>query len=167
MDFLQSVAAYLPSALMLILGFGLMVVEMYVPGFGLPGIAGILLLVGGVIVARPSPVGALAMALGIVALLCVALSVCIRSASSGRLFHSKLVLKDVATQPETQETNDLNYFIGREGVTHTVLRPAGMADFDGVKLNVVFDGEYIPAGTRVVVARVEGNRILVREKREA
>ena len=99
MDFLQSVAAYLPSALMLILGFGLMVVEMYVPGFGLPGIAGILLLVGGVIVARPSPVGALAMALGIVALLCVALSVCIRSASSGRLFHSKLVLKDVATQP--------------------------------------------------------------------
>ena len=162
MDFLQSVAAYLPSALMLILGFGLMVVEMYVPGFGLPGIAGILLLVGGVIVARPSPVGALAMALGI-----VALSVCIRSASSGRLFHSKLVLKDVATQPETQETNDLNYFIGREGVTHTVLRPAGMADFDGVKLNVVSDGEYIPAGTRVVVARVEGNRILVREKREA
>ena len=32
MDFLQSVAAYLPSAIMLILGFGLMVVEMYVPG---------------------------------------------------------------------------------------------------------------------------------------
>ena len=52
-------------------------------------------------------------------------------------------------------------------MTHTVLRPAGMADFDGVKLNVVSDGEYIPAGTRVVVARVEGNRILVREKREA
>ena len=100
-------------------------------------------------------------------LLCVALSVCIRSASSGRLFHSKLVLKDVATQPETQETNDLNYCIGREGVTHTVLRPAGMAGFDGVKLNVVSDGEDIPAGTRVVVARVEGNRILVREKREA
>ena len=47
-------------------------------------------------------------------------------------------------------------------MTHTVLRPAGMAEFDGVKLNVVSDGEYIPSGCRIVVDRVEGNRIVVR-----
>ena len=48
-----------------------------------------------------------------------------------------------------------------EGVAVTVLRPAGMAEFDGVKLNVVSDGEFIPEGERVRVSRVEGNRIVV------
>lgn len=153
---------YLPTVVMLIVGFALVVVEMYIPGFGVPGIAGILLLIGGVIFARPTPLQALIMVVVIVALLCIALSLCMHSASRGRLAKSRLVLHDVATQAETPESNDLSYFVGREGVTHTVLRPAGMAEFDGVKLNVVSDGEYIPSGCRIVVDRVEGNRIVVR-----
>jgi membrane-bound ClpP family serine protease len=153
---------YLPTVVMLIVGFALVVVEMYIPGFGVPGIAGILLLIGGVIFARPTPLQALIMVVIIVALLCIALSLCMHSASKGRLANSRFVLRDVATKAETPETSDLGYFVGREGVTHTVLRPAGMAEFDGVKLNVVSDGEYISAGCRIVVDRVEGNRIVVR-----
>lgn len=163
MDVVSSIIVqYLPTIVMLIVGFVLVVIEMYIPGFGVPGIAGILLLIGGVIMARPTPLQALIMVVIIVALLCIALSLCLHSAAKGRLAKSRLVLHDVATQAETPETNDLSYFVGREGVTHTVLRPAGMADFDGVKLNVVSDGEYISAGSRIVVDRVEGNRIVVR-----
>ena len=154
---------YLPSIVMLLVGFVLVVVEMYIPGFGVPGITGILLLIGGVYFAHPSPLGALIMALVIVALLCIALSICLHSASSGRLSKSRFVLHDVATHAETGETSDLMYFVGREGVTRTVLRPAGMGEFDGVKLNIVSDGEYIASGAKVVVDRVEGNRIVVRE----
>lgn len=154
---------YLPSIVMLLVGFVLVVIEMYVPGFGVPGIAGTLLLIGGVYFAHPSPLGALIMVLVIVALLCIALSICLHSAASGRLAKSRFVLHDVATHAETVETSDLAYFVGRKGVTRTVLRPAGMGEFDGVKLNVVSDGEYIAAGANVVVDRVEGNRIVVRE----
>ena len=103
------------------------------------------------------------MVLVIVALLCIVLSICLHSASNGRLSKSRLVLHDVATQADKSEINDMGYFVGREGVTRTVLRPAGMAEFDGVKLNVVSDGEYIANSARVVVDRVEGNRIVVRE----
>ena len=156
------IVQYLPTIVMLIVGFVLVVVEMYIPGFGVPGIAGILLLIGGVIMARPTPLQALIMVVIIVALLCIALSLCLHSAAKGRLANSRLVLKDVATQAETEESNDLLYFVGREGVAQTVLRPAGMADFDGVKLNVVSDGEYITSGCRIIVDRVEGNRIVVR-----
>ena len=156
------IVQYLPTIVMLIVGFVLVVIEMYIPGFGVPGIAGILLLIGGVIMARPTPLQALIMVVIIVALLCIALSLCLHSAAKGRLSKSRLVLNEVATQAETPETNDLAYFVGREGTTHTVLRPAGMADFDGVKLNVVSDGEYIPSGCRIIVDRVEGNRIVVR-----
>ena len=154
---------YLPTIVMLLVGFVLVVVEMYIPGFGVPGITGILLLIGGVYFAHPSPLGALIMVLVIVALLCIALSVCLHSAASGRLSKSRLVLHDVATHAETEKSSDLAYFVGREGVTRTVLRPAGTAEFEGVKLNVVSDGEYIASDSRVVVDRVEGNRIVVRK----
>ncbi len=158
---------YFPSIVMLMVGFALVVVEMYIPGFGAPGIIGLLLLVGGIIMAKPTPLQALIMVLVIVALLCIALSICIHSASKGRLAKSRLILHDVATQAETSETNDLQYFVGHTGVTKTVLRPAGIAEFDGVKLNVVSEGDFIPAGKTIEVERVEGNRIVVRETRFA
>ena len=55
----------------------------------------------------------------------------------------------------------MEIFLGREGETTTVLRPTGMAEFDGVKLNVLSEGEFIPAGVKVRIVRVEGSRILV------
>ena len=156
------IVQYLPTVVMFIVGFALVVVEMYVPGFGLPGIAGFLLLAGGIFLAHPTPLQALIMVVVIVALLCIALSICIHSAANGRLAKSKLVLHDVATQAESPEGGDMGYFVGRQGVNHTVLRPAGTAEFDGVKLNVVSDGDFIDAGSAVVVDRVEGSRIVVR-----
>ena len=160
MDFVS----YIPAIILLILGFGLVVLEMYLPGFGAPGILGCILLVAGVIAARPTPLQALIMALIIVALLCVALSIFIHSASKGRLANSRLVLKEVATRADGE--NELAYFVGKTGVTDTPLRPAGHAEFDGVRLSVVSEGEFIEAGRTVTVERVEGNRIVVREVRE-
>jgi membrane-bound ClpP family serine protease len=60
--------------------------------------------------------------------------------------------------------DDLSYFIGSEGTTLTVLRPSGTADFSGVKLDVVSDGEFIPKGSTVIINKVEGNRIVVKQK---
>lgn len=155
------IVTYLPAILMLIVGFALVVVEMCIPGFGAPGIIGCILLIGGVIATKPTPLQALIMAAIIIVLLCIALSICIHSVSKGKLSKSALVLKEVATRPEANDENQLNFFVGREGVTRTVLRPAGLAEFDGVKLNVVSDGDFIAIGARVRVERVEGNRIVV------
>lgn len=147
--------------ILLIIGFCLVVVEMYIPGFGFPGIAGSICLIAGIaLYARTDVVAWLVMTVIIVALLCVALSISIRSAAKGRLAKSKLVLNDVAA--EVGE-NDLSYYVGKKGVTSTVLRPAGMGEFEGVKLNILADGEFIPEGVQVIVTRVEGNRIFVRK----
>lgn len=152
----------IPALFMLIVGFVLLVIEMYVPGFGAPGIIGSLLLIGGIALWAETAVQALVITLIVVALLCIALSVSIHSISKGRLAKSKLVLKQVSNIPGLGE-NDLSYFIGHEGITKTVLRPAGMGEFDGVKLNVVSDGEFIQVGAKVRVDHVEGNRIVVSE----
>lgn len=51
--------------------------------------------------------------------------------------------------------------IGRPGTVATFLRPAGIADIDGERLDVVTSGEFIEAGAPVKVIAVEGNRIVV------
>ena len=156
----------IPVLLMMLVGVVLLVVEMYVPGFGLPGISGIALLALGFVLLKPTLNQGLLLFAILAAILCVALSICLYSASKGRLSQSKLVLNDVAVSAKAAENNDLNYFIGREGVTHTALRPAGIGEFDGVKLNVVSDGEFIAKDRPIRIQSVEGNRIVVCEKTE-
>ena len=164
MDSLGSlIAANIPVLILMLVGVALLVFEMYVPGFGVPGISGIALLVLGFVLLKPTLGQGLLLFAILAAILCVALSICLITASRGRLSKSKLVLNDVAVPAEAAEHNDLNYFIDREGVSHTALRPAGIGEFDGVKLNVVSDGEFIAQGKRIRVLSVQGNRIVVRE----
>ena len=153
----------IPVVIMMLVGVGLLVFEMYIPGFGVPGISGIVLLVVSFVLLGPTLAQGLVLFAILAAILCVALSICLYSASKGRLSKSKLVLNDVAVSADAAENNDLNYFIGREGVTHTPLRPAGIGEFDGVKLNVVSDGEFIGADKPIRVLSVKGNRIVVCE----
>lgn len=151
-----------PIALVaLVVGYVLLVVEMCIPGFGVPGISGIILAVLGIITMQPTPLQALIVVVVYILLLCIALAICLRSAAKGRFSKSRLVLNEVATRSETQESSDLAYFIGKTGTAHTMLRPAGIAEFDGVKLSVVTEGDFIDKDTPVRVSRVEGKRIIV------
>ena len=59
--------------------------------------------------------------------------------------------------------NPLEYYQDKVGVAATPLSPVGMGEFEGVKLNVLSDGEFIDAGERVKVVKVEGKRIYVRK----
>ena len=52
--------------------------------------------------------------------------------------------------------------MGRHGVTETMLRPAGKASIGGKRIDVVTDGGFLEAGERIVVAEVDGPRIVVR-----
>ena len=158
--------ANVPELILLLVGVALLVVEMYIPGFGVPGLMGIGSLVLGFILLGPTLGQGLLLFVILAAILCVALTICLVTASKGRLSKSKLALNDVAIPPDAAEANDLNYFIGKEGVTHTALRPAGIGEFDGVKLNVVSDGEFIAQGRRVRVQKVAGIRIVVMELKD-
>lgn len=51
--------------------------------------------------------------------------------------------------------------IGDTGTALTLLRPSGKADFSGVFLDVLSEGEYIPKDSRIVIREIKGNRIIV------
>ena len=161
------VASHIPALVMLIVGYALLVVEMYVPGFGLPGISGIIL-EGAAIVLTYLWHGGLA-ALGvtvlILAIVAVAISLALRSANRGRLSKSNIILKEEETAENgytATSAADMQVFVGRQGVTTTPLRPTGLAEFDGVRLNVASQGDFIPKDTPVIVDHVEGASVVVR-----
>ena len=103
------------------------------------------------------------MSLVILVILTVAFIIVLLSATKGALSRSPLVNKQRFSREEGYlSVQDMDYFAGHHGVATTVLRPTGTGDFDGVKLDVVTEGEFIERGTEITVVRVEGRRIVVR-----
>ena len=146
-----------------VFGFILMVIEIFHPGFGIFGIFGGVLLIVGVVLTASSLLQALVMLIVILAVLGFMLAIAIQSASKGRL--SKILVLHAEQKKEHGYvgTEELNYFLDAEGEAITVLRPAGTVNFNGVKLDVVTEGEFISQGERVKVIKVQGRRIVVRK----
>lgn len=67
-----------------------------------------------------------------------------------------------ASAPES----DISW-LGKQGITISPLRPAGIAEIQDQRIDVVSDGEFIESEAPIIVTRVDGNRIVVRRHRVA
>ena len=152
----------LPLILCLLVGVALLVVEVFMPGFGLPGISGLILVTVGIIITWNTygAVAGLAVTVISLALAGISVSISIKSAANGKLSKSALFLNEETKPLDHEETAAL---LGKEGVTATVLNPVGIAEFDGVRLNVLSEGTYLEKGVKVKVIAVEGAKITVRK----
>ncbi len=162
---LELIAANLPIIICFLIGIGLLILEAFMPGFGAAGITGIILEIITLVMTwfEHGPLATLAMLLIVLLVLAIAISTGLRSITSGRLSKSSLVHSETESNEEGyRSVEDLAVFMDKEGTATSVLRPTGIADFDGVRLNVSSEGEYIPAGTRVRIIKVEGAKILVK-----
>ena len=152
-------------------GLVLLTLEIFVvPGFGITGVMGTLALLGGLSL---SLLGAgatwefILQAAGrvIFSLLAALIGSLVVLRFLPRLpFGRKLVLETglsagegYASEPEGDKT-----WLGKGGRAVSSLRPAGIADFAGERVDVVSDGEFIESGSPIVVTRIDGNRIVVR-----
>ncbi len=147
------------AAVCLIVGIALVIIEMFTPGLTFPGILGFVLILAAIIFTAKTFLEGLLLLLGVIAILSIALFFVLRSASKGFLSRSPIIKKE--TEEEYLSVDDMKFFIGKEGEALTILRPAGTADFSGVRLDVVTEGSFIKQGTKVKVIRVEGRRIIV------
>lgn len=158
-EFLTSID-WLP-AIAFIIGFVLVIIEMFNPGFGVPGISGVLSLIVGVILMASTPLEAIILVFIITVILGIALMVVFYLASKGKLSKRMVLSEKLDSESGFNGTEDLKYFLGKEGKALSVLRPSGTGEFDGLKLDVVSQGEFIQKGSNIRVIRVEGRRIVV------
>jgi membrane-bound serine protease (ClpP class) len=152
-------------------GIVLLAVEVFViPGFGVVGVLGIAALLGGFALSLTGA-GATASAIAhataqvmlsiVVAILgALVLMRYLPRLPVGRQLVLQGALPAGGGYTSTPETDPP--LLGAHGIAATHLHPAGVATIAGNRIDVVSDGDYIEAGAPVVVARVDGNRIVVR-----
>ena len=162
----QFLTSWLPVLICILFGSGLIVLEAFMPGFGLPGISGIILEIAAVVLTYLSfgAASAFGVTLIVLSLVAIVLSLSLRSAAKGKLSRSEMILHNTESNDEGYiASEDMKVFIGREGVTTTALRPTGMAEFDEVRLNVTSEGEFIESGRKVRIISTDGLQVTVRE----
>ena len=150
------------QTILFILGLGLLFVEIFVPGFGIAGGTGIVLLTIGIIMTARTPFEAFMMVLILLMLIAVVLIVILRSAKKGKL-SKKLILRSASKREDGfSATSDTTALVSKEGVAITLLRPSGIGEFDGQRIDVVSEGSYIQPGTKIKIVKTEGRRIVVK-----
>jgi len=147
-------------------GVALLLLEFFViPGFGFAGILGIVALLAALVLsvvgsgATPEYFMLAAGRILLALLVALGASLLLLRFMPRTPFGRRLIL-DTGLAPAGEE--DLRW-LGKRGRASTPLRPAGIADIDGERVDVVSDGELIEPGTPVEVTRVDGNRIVVRQ----
>ncbi len=149
--------------ILLVAGFLLVGIEMMMPGFGVPGISGIVCLVAGVVMTAKTVSAGIIMAIVIIVILAIMLAIAMTIFSSRKMKTPIVLREDVKGEQGFLNPSDLEYLVGKEGITVTDLRPAGKATFDGVDFDILSEGKYIPQGRKIRITQVKDNKLLVKE----
>jgi membrane-bound serine protease (ClpP class) len=162
------------NIVLFIIGIILLLLEIFViPGFAITGVIGIILIIGSIflsLIGNNLPFwdsGAVSKAiiqlsaslLFAFILIYILAKFLPKSSAFSRIVLSNEEKADqgFVSYPSIKELMDM------EGIALTTLRPAGSAEFNGQKYDVVADWEYIPKGNKVKVIRVEGIKVVVKE----
>ncbi len=146
-----------------IAGFILIAVEMVIPGFGAPGICGIICLVAGVFVTADSVEKGAFITVIVLALLGIMMALILWLLSKGKL-RSPIVLEEEQRRDEGYiSSGDLQFLLGKQGLAETDLHPMGVGNFDGVSFDVLSEGKYISKGAKLEIIKVNGSRLIVKE----
>lgn len=165
--------ASIVEILMFVAGVVLLLVEIFViPGFGVAGISGIVLIFASIFLSligsEPfitfESISVAIIQLTVALIAAIILVFLLAKFLPKTTAFSKLVL----SESEKTDQGFVSYpsdtsLIGKSGKALTVLRPAGIAEIDGKKYDVVADNEYIEPGKPVKVIRVEGIKVVVQE----
>lgn len=165
--------------ILFLLGVTLLLLEILViPGFGIAGIGGIVFIVASIfltLVKHPLPTfpgaaeewwQALYIVSGSIICLFVIAILSLRFIPQSNLW-KKIRPRVVLTSREEagagfrSTPSTWENFLGKEGKTVSILRPAGRAVFGEDILDVVTGGDFISRDVPVKVVKVEGNRIVV------
>ncbi len=161
------------AALAFVLGVGLMMVEVFVlPGFGVAGISGIILMFGGIFYVFKS---AYQFETAILAFSSVIVLTAIGVIAAFYLFPKTRAWKHFALATEMSSDigfhsagdEDFQSYIGQIGTSITPLRPAGTIRLAGKRVDVLTAGDFIPSETPVKVIEVEGSKVFVEASDEA
>ncbi len=162
-----------------VIGVILVLVEVFaIPGFGVAGISGIILIISGLVLSMIGNVGLdfrpVAVEAGVQAFFIVIIAIFLALIGSfwisKKLFTTTifghLALDAEQHKEEGYSVSDTRYsgMIGKEGTAHTVLRPAGKVKLEGDVYDATALTGYIEKGEAVKVVKYETGQLFVVKK---
>jgi membrane-bound serine protease (ClpP class) len=145
----------------LILGFLLIAIELFlVPGVSFFGVAGIMMLIVGIIYAFLQFSLTVAFLFLILAL-SVAILLVIWFFKKGINRGLSLKNRELVSQGFRPFAKSYNNYLNKKGTALSTLRPAGFIKIDNEKLEAVTQGEFINEGETIQIIKVEGNKLIV------
>lgn len=165
--------------LVFVVGIILIAVEIFaIPGFGVAGISGIFLVITGLTLAMIENIGFDFRPVNfnnfISSFFLVIISIFVSIVSSyfitkslfgrNRIFGS-LALETVQSTEDGYTTSDISYqeMVGKRGVAHTILRPAGKVMIGGEVYDATALTGYVEKGEAIEVARYEAMQLFVKK----
>lgn len=160
----------LEEILLVLTGVILLVIEVFViPGFGLFGLLGIVTLGAALVMSVIGSgatvetiffaVGQMGFSLALAIVVSFLFFKFLPKMPFGRSFVLDTQL-DGQSGFLTEPSSD-HVLLHKLGVAHSMLRPAGIAEIEGHRIDVVSEGDFIEAGAPIKVVRVDGNRVVV------
>lgn len=163
------------------LGILLIIVEIFViPGFGIPGITGLIMVVGSLAFAMVDEVqwqryqwsedgsifdtmsdAALHLGLGIFGSILL-LYLVMKYLPDLPIFRPYLLPATLSSGTGIEHHPESSERVGQTGTALTDLRPAGKADFDDVVVDVVAEGEFVSKGDAVRIVKEDGMGVIVK-----
>jgi membrane-bound serine protease (ClpP class) len=157
--------------ILFIVGVILLILEIFViPGFGIAGVGGIILILASIFLSLTG--GLPFFDFNVIGGAIVQLSIALAGAFILILLVAKFLPKSrvfnrlVLAEEENADKGFVSYpsakeLVGAEGIALTDLRPAGSAEINNQRYDVVADWQYIERGKKVKVIRVEGIKVVV------
>jgi len=151
------------TIILFVIGLILLLAEIFfIPGFGLAGIGGIAAILASIFLTFGNIVQATYSILIALGVSVIGFFLLIKYIPSTRTWR-KFVLSTEQRKElgYTVGTKDLKRLTGKEGTAITPLRPSGIVEVNGKKLNALTRGEYVDSNSKIKIISVEGNKIVV------
>jgi len=142
----------------------LILAEVFVPSGGLLGICALVCLIGGVAIFFRHSIATGWIGIGVAIVMIPSII-----AFAYKIFPKTRFGKAVTLTPSERrhgdaipDTPELKELLGSVGVVLTPLRPVGMCDFSGQRVECVAESRYVDKGKKVKVIDVESTKVTVR-----
>lgn len=163
--YIAGLAGY-ESLILFILGVALILLEFFIPG-GIVGFIGLGLVILSILLTGESLIQ-MGISLGIAITIAIIVMVIFMKffKKKVRIFDN-LVLRDATTTEKGYVSNESRTdLLNKEGTALTPLRPSGTIIINNERIDAVSEGGFINSGDKVVVIKVEGVRVVVRQVKE-
>ncbi len=139
------------------------------PGHGISGIVGSLLILGSIVLAFGSGVWILGIETTAISLIVsIAIFIYLLRWLPESAFGRRLAFAGAQLPSQGYvAAHELTELVGREGIAESMLRPAGVASVGGIRYQVQTEGDFIPPQTKIIVHRVQGSTIVVKRAQDA